>query len=116
MDNSITTFVCPLTGDEYYRVPRTLPVGAYLEYTTGCGWSCMPNGGSHDHGTMPDPASPIHTSDDEEIYESKMRHRVLVFWVFKRWKLFLRRKRWDKFVNWILRLLCLRQIKNPSGQ
>ena len=59
-----------------------MPNGPRPPYALGAGPK-----GSHD---VP---SPIHTSDDEDVWEAKIRWRVLARWVYSRWRLFVAKRR-----------------------
>ena len=59
-----------------------MPNGHSLPYTLGAG----PNG-SHD---VP---SPLHTSDEEDVWVAKCRWQLLGRWVYGRWRLFVAKRR-----------------------
>ena len=59
-----------------------MPNGNRLLYALGVG-----RNGSHDT------PSPLHTSDEEDVWVAKCRWRLLGRWVYKRWCLFVAKRR-----------------------
>ena len=59
-----------------------MPNGHRLPYALGVG-----RNGSHDT------PSPLHTSDEEDVWVAKCRWHLLGRWVYKRWRLFVAKRR-----------------------